>query len=161
MKAYVRKKYGNKCCEFYPMNKEKYKGTLPIQSRSSWEFKFMCYCDLTPAILKWGSESVIVMYNDPTRNNTEHRYYVDFNITVKNKDGELDTYLIEVKPYKETIVPTNSPNKKKENYTNECITYARNVAKWEAAKLAVKKRGMKFLILTEKQLYPAKKGASK
>jgi hypothetical protein len=156
MKSIIKKKWGHRQGEFIPKNKEKYKGSLPIRYRSSWEVKFMRYCDNNPSILRWGSESVVVKYSDPTRNGTTHKYYLDFNITVRDKWDKIHKYLIEVKPYKQTIAPVNSKRKKKETYMSECVTYARNQAKWKAASSAAKKRGMHFMILTERELYPKK-----
>ena len=40
-------------------NPKKYKGDHNnIIYRSSWEYKFMKWCDMTPSIQEWGSEAV-------------------------------------------------------------------------------------------------------
>ena len=73
---------------FNPVNKDKYKGSTPILYRSSYEIKFMRWCDHNPAILTWGSESVIVPYQNPLTQRVS-RYFFDFNITLRNKNGEI------------------------------------------------------------------------
>jgi len=54
---------------FNPKNPNKYKGNPNnIVYRSSWELKFMRYCDLNEKILEWGSEEFFIPYLDPTTN---------------------------------------------------------------------------------------------
>ena len=73
MKKKKNKKWGPTPKEFHPVNKEKYCGSFPIIMRSSWETKFAMFCDKSPSVIKWGSESTIVKYKDQSRNNTVHR----------------------------------------------------------------------------------------
>jgi len=61
-------------------------------------------------------------------------------------------YLIEIKPYKQTIPPVESNRKKKSTILYEKITYAVNQAKWSAARQFAKKRNIEFIILTENEL---------
>ena len=80
-----------------------------------------------------------------------HRYYPDFIIKVKENTGKLKTYVIEVKPLKQT----KSPKKRKrvtKSYLYECKTYAVNQAKWKAADEWCKDRKIEFKIITEKEL---------
>ena len=43
--------------KYYPKHPEKYKGNAgEIFYRSSWELKFMEWCDSTKAVLAWQSE---------------------------------------------------------------------------------------------------------
>jgi len=58
------------------------------------------------------------------------------------------TMLVEIKPDKETRIPTG--NKKTKRYLNESFTYVKNINKWEAANEYAKDRGWKFVIWTEK-----------
>ena len=145
-----RKGYGFKQGKFTPVNKEKYKGSYPIQYRSSWELKFMMYCDRNTKIINWGSESVVLKYKDPSRNNTIHRYFMDFNFTIV-KDGKPQTFLVEIKPYSQTRPPKRG-RKALKNFLNESMTWVRNKAKWEAAEKFCRSKGWKFLIFTEKEL---------
>ena len=64
------------------------------------------------------------------------------------------TILVEIKPEKETVPPTN-PNKSKK-YIAESLTYVKNMNKWEAANEYCKDRGWEFQIWTEKTLQEMK-----
>jgi hypothetical protein len=129
----------------------KYKGDITdVVYRSGWELKFMRWCDLNSSILEWGSETVIIPYKSPVDNKI-HRYFVDFYIKVKEKDGAIKKYLIEIKPEKYTK-PPEIPEKKTKKFIEEVFTYGVNQSKWKQANEYCKDRGMKFLILTEKDL---------
>lgn len=133
-------------------NPEKYVGAVDkIFYRSSWEFRYMMYCDRNPTILKWNSEDVIVPYVSP-KDGKVHRYFVDFWIQFKSKDGDVKMALIEIKP----LVQTKMPRKKKDQtrYLKEVETYAVNRAKWDAAEIFANKRKASFVVLTEKELKP-------
>ena len=67
------------------------------------------------------------------------------------EDG-IKKFLVEVKPYKQTIKPTETPGKHKKALLYEQLTYIQNQAKWEAARQWCKSRGIEFTILTEKEL---------
>ena len=65
--------------------------------------------------------------------------------------GQLKTYVIEVKPDKQTTQP--KPRKRvTKSYIYECKTYATNQAKWKAATEWCKDRRIEFKIITEKEL---------
>ena len=53
----------------------------------------MTYCDKEDNILSWGSEEVVVPYISPV-DNKPHRYYVDFIVEVRQKDGTKKVKLI-------------------------------------------------------------------
>jgi len=136
---------------FKPKNPQKYKGnSKTIIYRSSWELRFMNYCDTNTSILEWSSEEVVIPYVSPIDGRT-HRYFVDFYCKIKNKNGEVEKTLIEIKPKKFT----KPPQKKKrvtKTYLNEVRQWGVNTAKWNAAKKWATKKGMKFIILTEDTL---------
>lgn len=137
---------------FRPNHPEKYKGTQPIIYRSSYELKYMRWCDHNPAVLKWGSESIVIPYQNPLTGKIS-RYFVDSNITIQGKDGSLKKYLIEIKPSVQTLPP--QPNKNGRNpksLLRRQAEYIKNRAKWEAATQWSKKKGYEFTILTEKHL---------
>ena len=68
---------------YKPNNPKKYKGNpTTIIYRSSWEQKFMKFCDRTSSIVEWGSEEYIIPYRCPT-DGRRHRYYPDFYIKVR------------------------------------------------------------------------------
>jgi hypothetical protein len=134
---------------FNPINKEKYKGTFPILYRSSYELKYFRWCDHNPAVISWGSESIIIPYQNPLTGKVS-RYFVDSNITVKTKTGEFKKFLIEIKPSIQTLPPKPSRNTK--SLLRRQAEYVKNRAKWEAATQWSKKKGYEFTILTEKHL---------
>jgi len=138
--------------QYKPINPRKYKGDpTKIIYRSMWERKFMVFCDNNDSIIEWGSEEVIIPYRCPTDGRV-HRYYPDFYIKVKDVNGFLKKYLIEVKPKKQTIPPDDKPKKKTAAWKREVLTFMKNHAKWEAAKDFCEDRQMNFLILTEEHL---------
>jgi hypothetical protein len=137
--------------KFRPKHPKKYRGDpTKIIYRSLWERNCMRYFDDNPNVLKWSSEEVIVPYKSPL-DGRYHRYFPDFLIRIKNKQGQLETIMIEVKPYKETKEP--KPQKRlTKNYLVEVKTWSINKRKWEAAIEFCKDRRWKFMIITEKEL---------
>ena len=89
--------------------------------------------DKDPNVVSWGSEEVVVPYKSPI-DGRFHRYFVDFIVTVINKEGVKETSLIEVKPLAQTRPPVIQENKRSRRYINEVMTWGVNSAKWEAAK---------------------------
>ena len=138
--------------KFKPTNPQKYKGDpTGIVYRSLWELKFMKYCDLNENILEWGSEELALPYLSPLDNKI-HRYFPDFYIKVKESSGKIKKYIIEVKPKKQTIEPI--PQKKKtKGYIYEVMEYAKNQAKWKAAKEFCEDRQWIFKVITEDELF--------
>jgi hypothetical protein len=133
--------------KYTPIFPEKYTGDpTNIIMRSSWETMFASWCDKNPSVIKWSSEETIIPYRCPTDNHI-HRYFVDFKITVNT--GK--TYLVEVKPYKQTQLP-EYPGKRTQRYLMESLTFMKNQAKWEAATNYAKDRGWEFKIITEHEL---------
>jgi hypothetical protein len=137
--------------KFRPSNTQKYRGDhRNIIYRSLWERKFMVYCDKNENILEWGSEEIVIPYRSPLDNRI-HRYFPDFYIKVKNLSGEVKKYIIEVKPQKQCTPPTPQ-SKKTKKYIREVTEYAKNQAKWEAAREFCADRRLEFKILTENEL---------
>lgn len=136
--------------KFTPTNPEKYVGDITnIVYRSSWELKFLQYCDRNPDILQYGSEEIIIPYVHPVDQRV-HRYFPDFVVKVKTKDQKIKTLLIEIKPEAQTKPP---PMKKRSRQQiQEVVKYAINKSKWEAAQQFCKKNGWEFEILTERSL---------
>ena len=69
----------------------------------------------------------------------------------KNLPNRLKTYVIEVKPLKQTKEPKKRKRVTK-SYLYECQTYAVNQAKWKAADEWCKDRKIEFKIITEREL---------
>ncbi|CAB4126611.1 head completion protein [uncultured Caudovirales phage] len=132
-------------------NPQKYMGDpTNVIFRSSWERKYMIWCDNTSSVIYWQSEETIVPYRCAT-DNKWHKYYLDFRIQVKNKEGNLKTYLVEIKPLSQTL-PPKYPGKQTKRYLNESLTFMKNQSKWDAAKAFARDRGWEFVVLTEKHL---------
>ena len=137
--------------KYKPLRPYKYKGDpTKIIYRSLWERKFMQYCDDNMNILEWGSEEMYVWYKSPI-DNRAHRYFPDFYIKVRETTGKINKMVIEVKPKKQCMEPKR-PKKKTRGYIYEVREYARNQAKWKAAKSYCLDRGYEFKILTENEL---------
>jgi len=135
---------------FYtPLNPKKYKGTMPIIYRSSLEYHFSRFCDVNKKIIEWGSESNIIPYVKPVDGKV-HRYYVDYYI-VFEYNGKREKFLIEIKPYKQTILPTRG-KKRNKTILHEQLAYAINQSKWESAERYAKSRGWTFKVITENDL---------
>lgn len=136
---------------YRPKFPEKYKGDpTNIIYRSSWERRCMVYFDQNPNVLEWQSEEFFIPYRSPIDGKI-HRYFPDFKIKVKTKQGLTETVLIEVKPFYQTQPPATQTRKTKK-YITEVRNFGINTSKWQAAKDFCKDRGWKFTILTEHEL---------
>lgn len=138
---------------YFPKHPEKYKGDPnQIFMRSSWETRFAIWADNNPSVIAWGSETVVIGYISPLDNRT-HRYFVDFWIRVKTKTGAVETYLVEIKPYAQCVPPGPARGRRtRERVLEEAEVYAVNQAKWQYARDYCKKRGWKFIVITENEL---------
>lgn len=135
---------------FTPKNPTKYNGDAKnIVYRSSWELRCMKYFDESPSVIWWSSEELAIPYISPV-DKRKHRYFPDFIIKVKRKDGTVMTYVIEVKPESQTQKPVQKRQTKR--FIQEAATYAINQMKWRAADEFCQEHGWKFQILTERDL---------
>jgi hypothetical protein len=132
--------------KYRPTNVSKYKGDpTNVIYRSGWERYCFSWLDNNPNIKEWSSEEVVVPYYYDVDKKI-HRYYVDLKFTT----NEGRTFIIEIKPAKETA-PPKRPDKTK-RYISEALTYVKNQNKWEAATRYAKDRNWTFEIWTEKTL---------
>lgn len=136
---------------FNATNKAKYRGKFPIIYRSSLELKVMRWFDNNPNVVTWGSESVVIPYISPL-DGRMHRYFVDFVAALKEANGNLKKLIIEIKPYKQTLKPEATKNKKPKTMIYEQTQWVTNQAKWQAAEQYAKSKGYQFIILTEKHI---------
>jgi hypothetical protein len=129
-------------------NPDKYAGNpTNVIFRSSYELKFMNWVDANSSVVKWSSEETIIPYVCPT-DNRAHRYFVDFKIQIKGKDGKLKTYLVEIKPSNQRI-PPKYPGRQTRRYLTESMTFMKNQSKWDAATIWAKDRDWEFIVLDE------------
>jgi hypothetical protein len=112
--------------KFQVKNLGKYVGKRSPTYRSSWEWAFMRFCDTNPNVIKWASEAISIPYRCPLTGK-QTIYIPDFFIQYLDKNGKMNTELIEVKPQNQTIREKVGKNR------NNQIQYVRNVAKWRAA----------------------------
>ena len=137
--------------KYKPIHPKKYQGNPNnIICRSSWERKFCQWCDRKENVISWASEEISIPYVSP-KDNRIHRYYPDFLIKVKESSNRIKTYVVEVKPKKQTLPPKKRKRITK-SYIYECQTYAVNQAKWKAASEFCKDNRIEFKIITEDEL---------
>ena len=118
--------------------------------RSSWECRVMNWLDQNPNILSWASEEIQIPYLSPV-DSRWHRYFPDFLVRMKTKDGKTKTMMLEVKPKRQSQPP--EPRKRvTKQYIQEVATWGVNQAKWTAANEYCLDRGWEFKVLTEEHL---------
>lgn len=134
-----------------PKNPEKYAGDAGnIWVRSSWELKVYKWMDSNPNVISWSSEEIAIPYFSPV-DNKWHRYFPDVLAKIRSKD-KVQTYLVEIKPYNQTIEPKVKKRVTK-TYINEVCTWGINSAKWKAAREYCLDRKWEFKLLTEKDIF--------
>ena len=131
---------------FIPKNPEKYVGTRTPIYRSSWEFVFMKTCDENPGIEQWASEAIKIPYRDPTTGRGTV-YVPDFLIVYNDKNGKKHAELIERKPSDQQLLEKVGKNRGKQ------LQYVKNMAKWEAARVWCKQKGLIFRVINENDLF--------
>ena len=137
--------------KFSPKNTNKYLGDpTNIWYRSLWERRVMVYLDENSSVVEWSNEEIVIPYLSPV-DNRAHRYFPDFFVRLRNKQGLIESTIIEVKPASQTKPP--KPQKRAtRRYITEVMTWGVNEAKWKAADEYCKDRGWKFVVVTEKDL---------
>jgi hypothetical protein len=108
-------------------NPKKYRGSSKPRYRSGWELVFMRMCDNHPNILYWNSVP-------------------DFFIVYQDKNGKQHAELIEIKPYNQTSI--ENAKSKKDKFASVV-----NLAKWQAAQAWSKQNGVRFRVITEKDIF--------
>ena len=137
--------------KFSPKNPTKYLGDpTNIIYRSLWERRVMVHLDENPGVINWSSEEVVIPYLSPV-DNRWHRYFPDFYVQTKNKQGMLESRILEVKPKSQAVAPKAKKRVTKQ-YIQEVMTYGINEAKWKAATEYCKDRDWKFMVITEDDL---------
>jgi hypothetical protein len=136
--------------KYTPKNPSKYKGDpLNIIYRSNWERRVMKFLDENKNCIWWASEEMPIPYRSPVDQKV-HRYFPDFIARMKQKNGTEKTLMLEVKPEKQTKLPTQK--RRTQTFLRETVAYAVNQEKWRAADLFCKEHGWEFMLITEKEL---------
>jgi hypothetical protein len=127
---------------YKPLHPEKYLGDpTKIRFLSSWEMRFMNFCDNNPNVIAWGSEEIKIGYYNPIKKKF-CTYLPDFIVKYKNERGQVITEVVEIKPMKE------SKQRAKMSIYDKAMLIT-NHAKWKAAGAFCAKAGIKFRVLTE------------
>lgn len=153
--------------------KEKYIGDPNlIVFRSAWEFSFCMWADYSPSILQWTSEPIKIPYYDKVSkleeckklglnpnnpaNWVKKNYNTDFWIKIKNPAGEIEKWLIEIKPKEKLTRPKpvskDAPLKDQKRFNTRAREFLINESKFEAMNAWSIRNGIKFYIFTEDQL---------
>ena len=129
---------------------EKYVGDRSkIVFRSSWEFKFLRWCDNTQSVKRFSSEPISIPYLCPVDRKV-HQYFVDFWIEMQDEAGNFSRWLIEVKPERHLIIPEEPKRQtivSMTNHINQVKRVLKNLAKFQAARNFAKMQNMKFGVL--------------
>jgi len=141
------------------INKDKYMGD-PTKCiyRSGWELKFFMFMDRNDKILRWGAETLSIIYYQPNINGTmkSHRYYPDvyYELMIGGDPNNFQRVVAEIKPFAETQPPKPPKQTVKalESYEYKLKTYQKNLLKWEAAVKWCDHHKMKFVIIHEGHL---------
>lgn len=132
--------------KFNLKNPDKYVGTKQPTYRSSWEFAFMKFCDESPSISRWASEAIQIPYRNPL-SGKQTIYVPDFFIQYTDKNGKNHVEVIEVKPENQALKEKTGRSRANQAH------WILNQAKWEAANAWAKQKGIKFRIVTEKDIF--------
>lgn len=130
---------------YTPVNPDKYVGSYPIRSRSSWEWKVMTMFDTNPNIISWASEPIKIPYRNPFTGKATV-YIPDFLVSYTDSSGKTITEIIEVKPLKETLLEAAKTERAR-------AAVALNTHKWAAAQAWASSRGVGFRVLNEQNIF--------
>jgi hypothetical protein len=141
--------------DIYPLlkNPQTYTGERPATMRSGWEIRFVTqYLDINTNVLE-GKSEVPVPYICGT-DGRQHRYFIDFWMKCKTKDGGTKEILIEIKPHKDTLEP-EVPKRKTAGFYKRVKTYIKNQSKWKTVRSLcegqqIQGRQIEFTIISEK-----------
>jgi hypothetical protein len=127
------------------INESKYAGVGTPTYRSGWELTFMQFCDNNPNIISWASEPVSINYTHPLTGQMS-TYIPDFIVVYMDKNKKKHAELIEIKPANQSD-PMLAKTRGQQAQT------AINLAKWDAATKWAAKRGMRFRVINENDIY--------
>jgi hypothetical protein len=110
----------------------------------------MVHLDDNPNVIEWSNEEIVIPYLSPVDNKV-HRYFPDFFVRTRNRNGVIQAMILEVKPKSQSIPPKQRSRVTKQ-YIREVMTYGINEAKWKAATEYCKDRSWTFKVITEEDL---------
>lgn len=134
---------------YTPKHPEKYIGDITkIRYMSSYELSVHEFLDNNPNVIRWGSEIIAIPYLKPTDKRL-HKYYPDYYVEYRDKNGSIKREILEVKP----LAQTKRPRANSKHVLYEELTHAINIAKWQACQAWCTERGIMFRIITEKSIF--------
>lgn len=134
---------------YTPNHPDKYIGDLvKIRYMSSYELSVHQFFDNNPNVIRWGSEPIAIPYVKPTDGKI-HKYYPDYFVEFKDKDGNIKREMIEVKPLAQTCTPRGN----RKHILYEQVMHAVNIAKWQACQEWCRHHGVTFRIITERSIF--------
>lgn len=133
-------------------NPQKYLGDLnQLKYKSSWEEEAFKICDNNPYVLEWGYEIIEIMYAVPSNGKMMLKKYLpDLYVVVQTESGDVERRLIEIKPLKQT---KRSKSRNPRIKLQEDHVHMINRLKWDAAENWCIGRGIKFSVVTERELF--------
>ena len=138
------------------INRKKYKNRKKLpRYRSSWERKFMVWCDHSDKVVSWDYENLEIPYRYSVDQKI-HRYILDFMVDVI-ENGKVVRYAIEVKPVDQLLPPERKKFRSKIKYVEAAKVYIQNRDKREATQALCRKKGWKYKAITEYDLFGQKK----
>ena len=140
---------------YKPKNPDKYLGSKDPYYRSGWEKKAFHYFDNNTNIIAWGSETITIPYFS-VLDQKSHRYFPDIYCKVRDRDGNLKEFILEIKPMNQSVKPMQPKNKTAKamkNYRLKMKTWVLNECKWQSAREYCTKMGYTFRVITEHELY--------
>ena len=129
---------------YQPKNTEKYIGKHIPKYRSGWELQFMRMCDDHPAIQAWASESHRIPYIHPITGQRK-TYVPDFFVIYVDANGKRHAELVEIKPSSQIVGNASGQYDQARAVVNQ--------AKWNYAQQWCKQQGIRFRIITEKEIF--------
>lgn len=151
-----------KKAKYHLKNPSKYYGANSPIYKSGWEAQIFDFMDTNDRVLKWAYENFQVPYYNPVLRR-QSVYFPDIFCHVKQVNGEVKQFLIEIKPYKFTIPPSEPKSPKTMNsntikkyqkgmirYQKAKLDYAVNISKWQQAKSWCDRHKIEFKLVTEK-----------
>jgi hypothetical protein len=149
---------------YIPENKSKWRfpgGKYPT-FRSSWERRFMTWMDSSASVIEASSEPFSIEYRDlSSEGQPIRRYFPDFCMSVKDLNGRVAKYVVEIKPKSQCPLyatdgklilppkPKKQTSKAMANWNAKARTILMNHSKWMAARAFCKARGWAFKVITE------------